>query len=135
MSKFDDRTNDLIDNAASTGEIGRSKAAGPWMSFKNDSGEPVNHDESSEVSQAFDRNAGPAKDYADSVLNQQSFRKTQAAKLENDVLSALERDSRGRHRSRVRMMAHAAAKLVTHGQPAGPVGRAAKYIDDLKAQQ
>lgn len=92
----------------------------PWcgLAENNEIIDGFDHDA---ISTVFSR-AGTAKIYADALTpNTGSYRDAQAAKVQGDVLSALERDTRMRHRSRVRMMAHGLSRQVTHGLGAGPI--------------
>lgn len=82
---------------------------------------------------AFQRDAD-AKEYADAVTTPKSIKLAQAAKLQSDYLAALERDSRMRHRTRIRMMAHGIAKLATHGLEDGPIKRGVLFVNRLKEQ-
>jgi hypothetical protein len=75
-----------------------------------------------------------AKDYTDAITEPKSFRIAQAAKLQSDTLAALERDTRMRHRTRCRMLAHATGKLITHGLDDGPIKRAVLFVTRLKEQ-
>ena len=50
-----------------------------------------------------------------------SYRNAQVAKVRLDLLAGLERELRMRYRSRVRMIAHGAARLQSHGLGEGPI--------------
>lgn len=91
-----------------------------WMKLGTDDKilDGFNHDE---IADTFSRN-GTSKAYLETLTGEQnSFRVAQAAKVQGDVLSAFERDLRMRSRSRMRMMAHAASRMASHGVAAGPI--------------
>lgn len=50
-----------------------------------------------------------------------SYRNAQVAKVQLDLLAGMERELRMRYRSRVRMIAHGAARLQSHGLGEGPI--------------
>ena len=77
---------------------------------------------------AFNRD-GTSKAYAESLTPEDSYRNSQAAKVQGDVLSAMERDWRMRTRPRVRMIAHALSRTGTHSLAAGPIqGNILQYV-------
>ena len=128
MAPFNERLDGLIISANDAYTSMRKNGAAPWYRMS-----PANPDVHQEVSDSFSRDV-PEKEYNPAVDDLGQVRSMQAAKLQNDMLAALERDYRMRHRSRVRMMAHATARLATHGQPAGPLGRVDMFISRLKKQ-
>lgn len=54
-----------------------------------------------------------------------SYRDAQALKVQIDLLAGMERELRMRYRSRVRQLAHGAARLTSHGLVIGPIAKGA----------
>jgi hypothetical protein len=101
----------------------------PWFKLAN--GSAIDGFDHKAIMELFNRD-GTAKAYSDSLTPDSSYRHTQAAKVQGDILSAFERDFRMRTRSRIRMMAHAVSRMKTHSLPKGPiVGGVLKYVQLL----
>jgi len=134
-NKFEDRLGDLTNAAKDASEKLQSATAGPlWYSTIGEEPEDiVNPFNSVATKEAFGR-AQEAKDYDEAITTPKSFRIAQAAKIQNDTLAAMERDTRMRHRPRVRMLAHSAAKAATHGLEDGPLKRGVLFVNRLKEQ-
>jgi hypothetical protein len=80
------------------------------------------------IKQTFSRDS-IAKAYSDALDNPAaSYRDAQAAKVQSDVLSAMERDLRMRYRPRVRQLAHATGRLMTHGRQHGGFGGMLQHV-------
>lgn len=102
-------------------QLGRSK----WLKLGKDSDEAeaiidgYDHDL---IAKAYNRN-GTSKAYLDAVdhTDPGTNIETKVAKIQGDMLSALERDLRLRHRSRARIMAHGVAKQTSQGLLAGAI--------------
>jgi len=133
-SLFEDRLNNLVMSSRRAGISLKAKARALWYSLSGS--EPtdiVDGFDHAAIAAAFDRSQEEV-DYEKALTTPSSFKAAQAAKLQNDTLAALERDTRMRHRSRVRMMAHAVAKTTTHGLADGPVSRGILFVNRLKEQ-
>lgn len=134
-SNFEDRMDNLRTSAEQVSEQLRAAEVNPqWFAIIGDSPtDIVDPFDGSETREKFNRDQ-EAKDYDSAITTPESFRKAQAAKLQSDTLAALERDTRMRHRTRVRMLAHATAKLATHGLSDGPIKRGVLFVNRLKEQ-
>jgi len=133
-SQFEDRLNNLRVSAAKAGAPIQGSARALWSTLLGEDPEDiVDSFDNDEIIEKFNR-SHEAKEYLEAVDKSSSFRSAQQAKIQSDTLAAMERDTRMRHRSRVRMMAHSAAKLNTHGLPDGPTGRAILFVNRLKEQ-
>ena len=131
MDKFEPVLNALQEAAAAAADALETDGKPKWYPLKD--GKVIDGFNHSSISEAFNREK-QEKDYTDAVDDAKSFRLVQAAKIESDMLAAIERDTRMRHRSRIRMLAHAAARLKTHGLAEGPSGRVIQFVNRLKEQ-
>jgi len=98
-----------------------------WVKLKERGTQLVNGLDQDDVASVFSRN-GSSKAYGDAVLPGKSYRESEAAKVSGDVLSAMERDTLMRYRTRVKMVHHAAARQATHSLGVGPVQGILKYV-------
>lgn len=133
-SKFEERIDDLRNAATTASEQLKSGMASKWFAIIG--GEPtdiVNPFDGAGTKEAFSRDQ-EAKDYDSALTTPTSFRDAQAAKIQSDTLAALERDTRMRHRTRIRMLAHVTAKLITQGLEDGPLKRGVLFVNRLKEQ-
>ena len=75
-----------------------------------------------EIKEAFSRN-GTSKSYLKSVdhTDPGTNIESKVTKIQGDILSGLERDTRMRYRSVHRLMAHGLAKQTSHGLDAGAI--------------
>jgi hypothetical protein len=134
-SNFEDRL-DNIRNSAQTAssKLVSSQVNPPWCTLLGTEPEDiVDPFTPADIRKGFARDQ-EAKDYDKALTTPESFRNAQAAKLQSDALAAVERDTRMRHRTRVRMFAHAAAKMTTQGLEDGPLKRAVLFVQRLKEQ-
>ena len=134
-SKFEERVGNLTSAVKGASEKLQSATADPkWYSTigskPTDIVDPFN---SKATKEAFARDQ-EAKDYDKAITIPESFRNAQAAKIQSDTLAAMERDTRMRHRTRLRMLAHSVAKTVTHGLEDGPLKRGVLFVNRLKEQ-
>lgn len=129
---FEDRHNNLKASAKRAGEALFEDVRAPWFALRGeevaDIVDPFDNDSTLE---SFNRDAEGAE-YQQSLDEPTSYRTLQAVKLTNDTLAALERDTRLRHRTRVRMLAHSVAKMKTHGLDGGPIGRGVMFVTRIK---
>jgi hypothetical protein len=120
---FTGRVSDLRTSTETYGDS--TNSADPhWLSIRDESGTPSDLRDTAVVKERFSREQY-AKEYIDS-LNAEgglSYKSAAAAKVRNDILAAMERDLRMRHRGRVRMIGHAFARMRTHGLQDGVVNR------------
>lgn len=125
------RLSDLRSSAARSSTNIMLTGSAKWFELHSDKegeeGKTIDGMDSAEFVQAFDRNAinkayiTAVQPTSDSELS--PYGDAQAAKVQLDVMAALERDMRMRTRSRVRMMAHGVARLTSHGLDDGPINR------------
>jgi len=133
-SKFEERFDDLRNAAADASEKMRTGMGPKWFPIIGPAPvDIVDPFDGAGTKAAFARDQ-EAKDYQKAITTPESFRNAQAAKIQNDTLAALERDTRMRHRTRVRMLAHVAAKLTTQGLEDGPLKRGVLFVNRLKEQ-
>ena len=134
-SNFEDRLSDLRNAASISSEGLNSEKVNPkWFTLiGTEPTDIVNPFDESGTREAFARDQ-EATDYDKAVTTPESFRNAQAAKIQSDTLAALERDTRMRHRTRVRMLSHAIAKMITHSLEDGPLQRGVLFVNRLKEQ-
>jgi hypothetical protein len=120
--KFTARLEDLRKAVATEAQTVQTNKPRVWYALDSDSeSKHLNVFDEKAFAAAFDR-AEVNKAYIDAVQQEDTpYRDMQAAKVQGDVLSALERDLRMRYRGRVRMLSHAEARLQSHGLNNGPI--------------
>ena len=128
---FEERHNNLKRSSMRAGDQLFEGVSAPWFALQGpEATDIVDPFDNEKTLKAFNRDAEGA-DYQRALDTPESFRTVQAVKLKNDALAALERDTRLRHRSRVRMLAHSVAKLKTHGLDAGPIRRGVMFVNRI----
>ena len=134
-NNFEDRLTNLRTTVEDASKKLRTSSFNPkWYRTIGDKPENiVDSFDGPATKEAFDR-ATEATDYNEAITAPKSFRLAQAAKIQSDTLAAMERDTRMRHRTRVRMLAHGTAKLATHGLEDGPLQRGVLFVNRLKEQ-
>jgi len=124
---FTVRLGDLQHSAARNGTAFQSNSA-TWMVFYSDKktsdiGKVLDGFNQEEFVKAFDRTKLNT-DYLKLVHptgTPASYRDLQVLKVQIDFLAGMERDLRMRYRSRVRMLAHGTARLISQGLDMGPI--------------
>jgi hypothetical protein len=127
---FTARLGDLQHSAARNGLAfqGNNTTWTTWMVFYSDKpagsiGKVLDGFNQEEFVKAFDRTKLNT-DYlklAHPIGTPASYRDLQVLKVQLDYLAGMERDLRMRYRSRVRMLAHGTARLISQGLDMGPV--------------
>lgn len=126
---FTVRLANLQDSAQVNGMSMENYGTSYWAQLYSDKpgsdGKALNGFDSAEFRVAFDR-TDLNKTYVDIASGKKpnaSYRDAQVAKVQLDLLAAMERDLRMRYRSRVRQLAHGIARLQSHGLSVGPINR------------
>lgn len=124
---FENVANYLIARESEAADAVSKQGAGrPWFNFSE---APLSEDQRTstrdekELHAVCDRELAN-QDYLEARADSaSSSNQVAVAKIAGDYLAAIERDGRMRRRSRVRMIAHAAARSWGNGQDAGPLRR------------
>lgn len=121
---FEDRLTQFQKTVANDAAL-RRQGLSAWHKTSVDSDDEekiVDGFDHEEIKEAFSRN-GTSKAYLKSVDHTDPGTNIEGkvAKIQGDVLSGLERDTRMRHRSVHRLMAHGLAKQTSHGLAAGAI--------------
>ena len=125
---FTTRLGDLQHSAAHNGSAFQGDNTTTWMVFYSDKpadslGKVLDGFNQEEFVKAFDRTKLNT-DYlklAHPTGTPPSYRDLQVLKVQLDFLAGMERDLRMRYRSRVRMLAHGTARLISQGLDMGPI--------------
>lgn len=124
---FEQRLTDLRSSAGTSGASIEQDQFSKWFNLYSDGTTSLDGTSPEEKGKnflgAFNRD-DLNKDYLTAATAKGgpiSFRNAQVAKVQLDILAGMERDTRMRYRSRVRMIAHAVARLKSQGLGDGPI--------------
>ena len=111
-----DRLSNLRDSSAKVSAGIIDEGAAPWLTINGE--DTLSGFDNDKIGKAFDR-TDASREYLETIGPEGKLSDAENVKQESDMLSAMEREFRMRYRSRVRMFAHAAARVRTAGEGGG----------------